>query len=600
MEEIKIQQLDPINFEFQDYIPSDQELIASSDLDTVFNPETDYVEFYVYDENNTLIYPVVPTTLKLSSYTVKKGDVLLNPITDLQGVGFYDSNYKILYNFYRERLNTSASEFDYFITEISSDRTEIRLNSNNISNLDLINSTNEFIQYRNDAEYFVDFLLNFGGNRTVIANNIKLEDEDSDNATILIKLYEPLPLEFDLKSILWVVEEISTPQMYEVSFPFIQVNEIDSNFISGPNFNLSIKDESGVSGQLHSLNSLLSSNLTSSYNQLKTLLDQNQIQINIDYENYSEFVNFSSAKTRLENFAYKAGLIESYTNSISASLGKITSDTTSSFAFSASKASYESSINEIINNFDGYDYFLYYNSGSKYSWPKETSSSPYKLFSTGSTEAREWLGSLDTANIYYGGQILSASNYDQNNQDYLYWAIPEYLRDDSNNNQYLLFVDMVAQQYDNTWVYTKDLTNKFNADNRLEYGISKDLVESALKDFGIKLYSNNFSNSNLLNSLLGITPSGSYFPFPEITGSLPTPTGYEYVNTQISSSNDPINLNGVNKRLYKRLYHNLPYLFKTKGTIAGIEALLSIYGIPDTDRNKRPTQKTNTPKSMKS
>jgi hypothetical protein len=124
-EEIKIQQLNPVNFEFQDYIPSDQELIASSDLDTVFNSETDYVEFYVYDENNTLIYPAVPTTLKLSSYTVKKGDVLLNPITDLQGVGFYDSNYKILYNFYRERLNTSASEFDYFITEISSDRTEI-------------------------------------------------------------------------------------------------------------------------------------------------------------------------------------------------------------------------------------------------------------------------------------------------------------------------------------------------------------------------------------------------------------------------------------------------------------------------------------------
>jgi hypothetical protein len=582
MEEIKIQQLDPINFEFQDYIPSDQELIASSDLDTVFNPETDYVEFYVYDENNTLIYPVVPTTLKLSSYTVKKGDVLLNPITDLQGVGFYDSNYKILYNFYRERLNTSASEFDYFITEISSDRTEIRLNSNNISNLDLINSTNEFIQYRNDAEYFVDFLLNFGGNRTVIANNIKLEDEDSDNATILIKLYEPLPLEFDLKSILWVVEEISTPQMYEVSFPFIQVNEIDSNFISGPNFNLPIKDESGVSGQLHSLNSLLSSNLTSSYNQLKTLLDQNQIQINIDYENYSEFVNFSSAKTRLENFAYKAGLIESYTNSISASLGKITSDTTSSFAFSASKASYESSINEIINNFDGYDYFLYYNSGSKYSWPKETSSSPYKLFSTGSTEAREWLGSLDTTNIYYGGQILSASNYDQNNQDYLYWAIPEYLRDDSNNNQYLLFVDMVAQQYDNTWVYTKDLTNKFNADNRLEYGISKDLVADAIKDFGVKLYSNNFNTNDLYTTFLGLTPSGSLFPFPEITGSLPTPSGYEYVNTRISSSNDIVPLDGVNKRLYKRIYHNIPYLLKTKGTVAGLRALITSYGIPDT------------------
>jgi len=44
----------------------------------------------------------------------------------------------------------------------------------------------------------------------------------------------------------------------------------------------------------------------------------------------------------------------------------------------------------------------------------------------------------------------------------------------------MLFVDMVAQQYDNTWVYTKDLSNKYNADNRLNYGISKDLVADML------------------------------------------------------------------------------------------------------------------------
>jgi len=60
MEEDKIiiQALNPDNFEYQEYISSDQELIASSDLDTVFNEETDYIEFYVYDENNILIYPL--------------------------------------------------------------------------------------------------------------------------------------------------------------------------------------------------------------------------------------------------------------------------------------------------------------------------------------------------------------------------------------------------------------------------------------------------------------------------------------------------------------------------------------------------------------
>ena len=33
------------------------------------------------------------------------------------------------------------------------------------------------------------------------------------------------------------------------------------------------------------------------------------------------------------------------------------------------------------------------------------------------------------------------------------------LRDDSANRKYELFVDMVAQQYDNTWLYTKEFNN---------------------------------------------------------------------------------------------------------------------------------------------
>ena len=103
-----------------------------------------------------------------------------------------------------------------------------------------------------------------------------------------------------------------------------------------------------------------------------------------------------------------------------------------------------------------------------------------------------------------------------------------------------------------------------------------------LKDFGVKLYSNNFNINDLYTAFLGLTPSGSLFPFPEITGSLPTPTGYEYVDTRISASNEVIPLNDVNKRLYKRIYHNIPYLLKTKGTIAGLRALITSYGIPDT------------------
>jgi hypothetical protein len=41
-------------------------------------------------------------------------------------------------------------------------------------------------------------------------------------------------------------------------------------------------------------------------------------------------------------------------------------------------------------------------------------------------------------------------------------------------------------------------------------------------------------------------------------------------------------LDDVNKSLYKRIYHNLPYLLKSKGTLPGLRALITSYGIPDT------------------
>ena len=141
---------------------------------------------------------------------------------------------------------------------------------------------------------------------------------------------------------------------------------------------------------------------------------------------------------------------------------------------------------------------------------------------------------------------------------------------------------MVGQFYDNIWIYYKDVTEKYNADNRLENGISKDIVADAIRDFGIKLYQNNFSNEDLYTAFLGLTPGGALFPFPNITGSLPTPSGFEYVDTLISASNDYMPLDDVNKSLYKRIYHNLPYLLKAKGTLPALRTLITSYGIPDT------------------
>ena len=130
----------------------------------------------------------------------------------------------------------------------------------------------------------------------------------------------------------------------------------------------------------------------------------------------------------------------------------------------------------------------------------------------------------------------------------------------------------------------KRCTNRFTADNRLDYGISKDLVADAIKDFGVKLYSNNYDEDDLYKAFLGITADGNDFPVSNITSSLPVPTGsgLQYVTTKVTASNEVIPQNDVLKRIYKRLYHNIPFLLKAKGTHEGLRVLLNSFGVSET------------------
>ena len=51
MDKIKIIPVDPKTFEYQTYSEKDNTLISASILDTSFHTNTDYIEFYAYNEN---------------------------------------------------------------------------------------------------------------------------------------------------------------------------------------------------------------------------------------------------------------------------------------------------------------------------------------------------------------------------------------------------------------------------------------------------------------------------------------------------------------------------------------------------------------------
>ena len=571
---INIIPISPTNFEFQEYNSDDLSLIQTQEVEISFNPETDYIEYYVYDINgNTLIeningYP---------GYKLIDNQVSIDPLKDLTAYGYDQGAYNTLYNFLRRRLSSNPFK-TYFISEISSDRTELRLDTTDILDFEVVGTTTAFIQeIQSSLLQYVDFYLNFGDNQLVIANNLLLDNTDPTNPTILIKLYEPLPDQFTLKSQCWVVEQIANSLAYNITITPTFDTVGDNIFIAGPNYNLNVSDEINNSTDYINYNNLTTT--TSSYSQgtgslqyqLNNLLAQKGLSINIDYSDYSNFIHFSSAQTRLENFYYKLSLLEEYTYSASLS----DNSSSGSYYVSSSNIIWQAKIDEIITTFDPYEYYLYYTSGST-SWPKTGDTPPYTNYSTTSTSGSNWFIS----------QSLVAEEYDIENNNALTLAIPSYILDDPDNYNFGLFVEMIGQSFDSIFVYLQDVTNKYNADNRLTYGVSKDLVADILRDMGVKIYQNNFSSNDLYQALIGLTPSGSLYNLPFTTTQFPVPTGsgLEYITTYVtaSSTSSLYPTDDINKETYKRIYHNIPLLLKKKGSVAGLRDLITTFGVDDT------------------
>lgn len=564
---VTLNPIDPFTFEYQDYSAQDDNLIVNFTIEPTFDPLQNYVAYFIYDLNNNVIFS---NEVNFRGYNIIDGQVVLNPENDVEDAGYLEGQYNVVYNFLNNELSSSFFQRLY-IDQISPDRTEVRLNTTQIPNQSLINGATSLInQIQNNPGVYFDFFLDFGDNQLVIANNMLLDTSNPEDPTILIKLYEPLPINFNLKDECWVVTEVADTVAYNINIT--QTFElVDENvYLKGPNLNLNVKDQINNSTAYIDYSTLTTSSYATGSNnlqyQVNSILAERGVEINVDYSDYSNFIYFSSALTRLENFYYKLQLIEEY--NYSASLSNLAGP---SVYVVTSKNIWEEKINEIITTFDSYDYYLYYSSGST-AWPKTNSVYPYNNATTNSVAGLAFIQS----------QSLVAADYDENNNNALINAIPTYLKEDSANAQYELFIEMLGEMFDNIWIYYQDVTEKWNADNRLQFGVSKDIVADVLRDLGLKIYQSSFGSADLYTALLGITPSGSLFPFPYMTGSLPVSTGYEYITTSVSASDTVVPLEDIEKGIYKRLYHNLPMLLKKKGTTVGIQDLVTTYGIPST------------------
>ncbi len=373
--------------------------------------------------------------------------------------------------------------------------------------------------------------------------NIYVKPEDEVKSLIL-KLYSPISANIANNSTLWITKLMANPLVETIVLT--EKDEIKCPPLKGPNFNLDIDFVSGQSTNFESLDSLiLSASVSSSSQLVSQYLSSsftNTSDLNVQYVSgstylWENFVHFSSAKERVDNFVYKIQLIEVYEQSIS---GSNTSVSSSILSEKQEREKQQLKKDQLVNGFDGFESFLY--TSSSLSWPY-----------VGTTRR---LSSHSSVTNWYNNIIELAENYDIQNQNWVQNNIPQYIVNNEENDQLLLFLSMIGQHFDNIYYYTKAIENSRGLGYKSTNGISDKLLYDTLQSLGWDA-KNLAADANL----------------------------WKYVFGQDSEGNDK-ETNPAKTRtneVWRRIVNNLPYLLKNKGTRRGIYALLACYGIPSSN-----------------
>jgi len=546
----------------------DNKLLEKVPYSTPINPPDPKkwnFEFHTFLPNGAYISSIY----NIESWKIDNSNIGLDIHRDMRFAGNTPGVYKIVYNFFRNLIGTYESPNKLFISDISPDRSELKLS--------LINPDSEqaqaqlklfvlrYIDPRQDT--IPSVVLNFGENK--IANIINVTSDGSKNS-FYVKLYEPLPADLTTFFECWVSEEIMRPYIETVNY-IGEAVPIQLNKLKGPNFEVDYDYWVNSETDYKSWNDILSANVQTSQEILDRYISSSNlpVQLNVNFREFENFVFYSSAEERVNNFVYKMELVERYNNEI-ALLDTYTG------SISANKIKVKNLKDKTITGFDSFEKWLYYETtGSNYytsqasasivPYPKyevtssdyniATKEGKYKFYTSGSNEVDEW----------YSKTIDIATDYDLKNYNALNKAIPEYLRDDRDNEQFVTFINMVGHHFDVLYLYTDHIIKKNLREEHPKDGMSQDLIYDVAKNLGWTL-SHGTQAKDLWEYALGVSGSGD-----------PIWTGKTTVNKYLSKTEEE-----RTKEVWRRVLNNLPYIYKSKGTGRGIKALLSAYGIPQT------------------
>ena len=420
----------------------------------------------------------------------------------------------------------------------------------------------QFTNCEFDDSKYLTHLLHLGkGDNKVITTWVGSEN------SLILKLYEPLPTSVRTNDKVWITKIQANPIIETITLVGDGIDYCPP--LKGPNFTL--ESDNGIGYQVY--DELLASGSTTNTSLVQQYISKTGIdteKLNIEYTTGSEyyfdnFIHFGSAEERIKNFWYKIELLESYQskyNSLTTStaeLGYVLAegstydgyviiteddsslglDSTTITAASVIEANKQlDNINNLIGTFDGFEKWLY-TSTNDLAYPKSGNT----IVASTNSEAIAW----------YNSSVNDSATFDRNNIDYLNNNLPEFIKEDYQNEDFMLFMDMLGHHFDVIWVYINSLNKLKNPQHKSDKGFSNELVYHMLESLGWegkKAYDSQF----LWEYALGQYKDGTQ----------------KYQQS----------LKSANEEVWRRILNNLPYLLKHKGTARSLKAVMACYGVP--------------------
>ena len=316
---------------------------------------------------------------------------------------------------------------------------------------------------------YLSSLINFGNGYVVPVVTYKSYTDEklsnSSNDVLLIKLLKPLDGVIDVGTNFYLSQSLYSDDI--VKSIILRNTQTNSNLtfkLRGPDISQKITNETTKKYTLNGEeNGLLPGEDLKSAEQYFQTTGKEVTNLNIDYTNFKNFVKFSSARSRLDNFVLKLTKISKVKQKINEfnrtinsidnklSLGEL-DESVALNSISLLRAEDIKKLNEemsdVISTFTPYEKYLYYEDGNN-SWPRETSFSLYGF-----------TGLLFTANGEY--KIHASRKYDLDkvflNEVDINWSIVW----DSLVNKWRLFNDNL-----DVYIYsnTQNLSSGFTAKN---------------------------------------------------------------------------------------------------------------------------------------